>query len=88
MKLLLTIILIFHAALAWEGYAHHSASDGENISVSRSSQNGNIVTKTRRMLGNGDEKVVVTVSSPSVTIDGDECELNFKGFFAILMNFT
>lgn len=81
MKLLLTFILIFHAALAWEGSAHHSASDGESISIDRSSQNGNTVTKTRRMLSNGDEKVVVTVSSPSVTIDGDECELNFKGFF-------
>lgn len=89
MKLLLTFILIFHAASAWEGSAHHSASDGESISIDRSSQNGNTVTKTRRMLSNGDEKVVVTVSSPSVTIDGDECELNFKGFFfEILMNFT
>lgn len=78
MKLLLTIFLIFHVSLAWEGTGSHSASAGESISVDRSTQNGNTVTKTRRMLSNGDEKVVVTVSSPSVKIDGDECELNFK----------
>lgn len=78
MKLpLLTIFLITHAALAWEGFASNSASSGESsISVDRTSQNGNTVTKTRRMLDNGNEKVVVTVSSPSVKIDGDECELN------------
>lgn len=67
MKIFLSSILIIHFVFVSGGIS------GRNISVNKSSQNGNTATKTRRVLDNGEERVTVTLTSPDVKIDGDEC---------------
>jgi hypothetical protein len=72
------IILVLHAslALAWDNFSSQSNING--VSINRVSQNGNTVVSRRSLLDNGEEKSVLTISSPNVLIDGDKCELNLN----------